>query len=524
MARLRDLLQRLGRAPDPEDLERRQPVDAALDLADDGGEDLADELRLLGHEPVDVEREVGQVLAEVEQADAPVLVDVALADLDEAAGRREHGDALRDRVAGKRVQDDVDAAAARRLQDLVREVERARVVHVLDAEGAQVRPLRVAASGRVDLRAELPCDLDRREADGARRRVDQDALAGLEAGEPDEREPGGGERDRDPGRRGRVDAGGARHDELRGRADVRAEAPVAHRREHGIAGREPLDPGADRDDRAGALDPEPVGVLQLAQRERGQQVEREHDVAEVEPRGLDGDLDLAGPERRLLDLDQAHALEEAGRADLRAEAVAGNRRPRRRVPGAGVEPVQAGNEPSVAAQRHLLLVAWPGEQLGGERVELGVGRVGGEVDEPAAHVVALLLQRPAEPQQHSLPGSHRSVVVHRLRPGCDEHELGRRPAVCVELPQHAGDRGARLHLLVELDVGEREGAHVDDPVGARNRLRRARRARGLEPRGAAARRRRARPSARDRPPAARRRARTGPARRAAARRGARRPT
>lgn len=58
--RLRDLLQRLRRLAEREDLERREPVDAALDLADGRPDDLADERRLLGDEPVDAEREVGE--------------------------------------------------------------------------------------------------------------------------------------------------------------------------------------------------------------------------------------------------------------------------------------------------------------------------------------------------------------------------------------------------------------------------------------------------------------------------------
>ena len=98
----------LGHVPQRfRELAAREPVSgrrlegAVLELGEDLLEDRADILRLLGEEAVEVDREVREVLPELEQVQARVLVDVPLADLDEPAGRRQRGKALPDRLAGQ---------------------------------------------------------------------------------------------------------------------------------------------------------------------------------------------------------------------------------------------------------------------------------------------------------------------------------------------------------------------------------------------------------------------------------------
>ena len=79
----------------------------------------------------DVERGVAPQRPE---RDARVLVDVAFADLDEAAELREAGKAHRDGFAGERVEDHVHAAAVGEFHHRLREIAAARIDDVLHAE------------------------------------------------------------------------------------------------------------------------------------------------------------------------------------------------------------------------------------------------------------------------------------------------------------------------------------------------------------------------------------------------------
>ena len=67
-------------------------------------------------------------------------------------------------------------------QDLVGERRRAAAVDVLDAERPQEVALLVAAGRGEDFRADLLGDLNRRQADAARARVNQHPLARLQSG------------------------------------------------------------------------------------------------------------------------------------------------------------------------------------------------------------------------------------------------------------------------------------------------------------------------------------------------------
>ena len=80
-----------------------------------------------------------------------VLIDVALADLEEAAVIGEGGHPRADGLAGQRVEDHIDAAAIRSLEHLVGEVERPRVHDAVDPERPQVLAFRGRAGGGEDL-------------------------------------------------------------------------------------------------------------------------------------------------------------------------------------------------------------------------------------------------------------------------------------------------------------------------------------------------------------------------------------
>ena len=109
------------------------------------------------------------------ERDARVLVDVAFADLDEAAELREARKPHRDRFGGERVENDVHAAPAGQFHDGFGEVAAPRVDHMLHAQRLEQRAFGRAARRGDDFRAEVMRDLDRRHADAARARVDEDA-------------------------------------------------------------------------------------------------------------------------------------------------------------------------------------------------------------------------------------------------------------------------------------------------------------------------------------------------------------
>ena len=115
-------------------------------------------------DPAQVEGGERQVAEEGREAERRVGVEVALADLDEAALGPQQAEARRDELARERVQHDVDAVAAGGGPDLVDEGEGPRVEDVLDAEGSQVRALLRVTGGGVDLGAQEPGDLYARRA------------------------------------------------------------------------------------------------------------------------------------------------------------------------------------------------------------------------------------------------------------------------------------------------------------------------------------------------------------------------
>ena len=250
-------------------------------------------LRLLGEQPVEIDRKVREVLPELEEVEAGVLVDVPLAHFHEPAGGRQRGEPFPDRLAGQRVEDDVDPLALRSLADLVGEGEGPRVEDLVDPQGAEVLTLLGAAGGCEDLRAEVAGDLDRREADTAGGRVDEDPLTRLQPGQLDERDVRRHESDRHGRRRLEIQGRGLGKDEVCGCGDVRGHGAVGDR-DHLVAEGEAFDSLAHGRNGAGVVETDAVGSGQLGQSELGEQPHGEHDVAEVEACCGDFDLHLAG--------------------------------------------------------------------------------------------------------------------------------------------------------------------------------------------------------------------------------------
>ena len=262
--------------------------------------------RLLPHRPVEVDGDERQVLLERPHAQPAVHVNVALADLQEPAVVAEDAQALGDRLAGERVQDHVDALAVGLLHHLVGEGQRPRVHDVLDADRLQEVSLLGRPGGGEDLGPRPLGQLDRRQADAAGRRVDQDPLTLFEAGEVIQGVVGRQEGDRDGRRFLERDAGGLLGDEREVGGCVVAEAERRDRH-HLVADGQARDAFAHGRDPPGALDAERHGAVGQARIE----AQRLHDVAEVEGGRHHLDLDLVRTRRLAVDLPERQAVEDA---------------------------------------------------------------------------------------------------------------------------------------------------------------------------------------------------------------------
>ena len=98
--------QRFGRL---EPAIRQRVQFAALEKCDQLGHQILREARVVLHELIDVDAEVGDVAAERAQRDLGVLVVVALAEFEEAAEGTHQFEAALHGFAGERIEHDVDA-------------------------------------------------------------------------------------------------------------------------------------------------------------------------------------------------------------------------------------------------------------------------------------------------------------------------------------------------------------------------------------------------------------------------------
>ena len=140
----------------------------------------AGQLRALRHQLIGIDAEIADVVAERAQTDARVLVEIALAQFEEATKGLQHAEVAVDRLAGQRVQDHVDSLATGDSEDLIGRTKAARVENVLDAQQTQKVALLIGAGRGEDLRPAPLGDLDRGDADAAGGAVNQDCLARLQ--------------------------------------------------------------------------------------------------------------------------------------------------------------------------------------------------------------------------------------------------------------------------------------------------------------------------------------------------------
>jgi hypothetical protein len=129
------------------------------------------------------------VAPERPKRDARVLINVALADLDEAPELSQARESHRNCFACQRIKNNVHTAASGELHDCFGEVAAARVDHMLDTESLEQRTFGGVASRGDDFGTEVMRDLDRRHADPTRASVNEDTFASAEMGHVFERMP-----------------------------------------------------------------------------------------------------------------------------------------------------------------------------------------------------------------------------------------------------------------------------------------------------------------------------------------------
>ena len=149
------------------------------------------ENRVHGH---DMER---RIVAQRPERNARVLIDVALADFDEATEFGETGKTHRDRFAGERIQNHVHSLADRlsSCTDSAKSPRRESITCSTPSVLSKSTFAR-AAGGGDHFRAEMERDLDRRHPDATRARVYENALALAQSRHVSQRMPRGHENDR----------------------------------------------------------------------------------------------------------------------------------------------------------------------------------------------------------------------------------------------------------------------------------------------------------------------------------------
>ena len=258
------------------------------------------------HPTSHVDREVGQAVSEWPEVDRAAAIDVALPEFEEPAADAQEVEAPDEGFAGQRVEDNVHALSTGQGHDLVREIQGARVGHVLHAEVAQKLPFRRCACRCEHLQAGMESQLHGRLADAAGGRVDQNPFAGLHPREFMQGVVDGevGHRNRcgilhGDARRQRQGHGG-RDRQMRGHRaephpeDAVAHSPIPHR-------------FADPYDDAGKLISQKVGIFGLSRID----TQHLHDITEIQPDSADLDLDLRGGRRTTLQRPQPQTIDDA---------------------------------------------------------------------------------------------------------------------------------------------------------------------------------------------------------------------
>ncbi len=138
------------------------------------------------HQLIEVDAEIGEILAERPKADMRVGRIVAFSKLDKATECAQAGDAAFHRFAGETVENDVDTRSGDR-PHLLDETGGSRIEHIRHAQCPEQVAFGLRARRRDDACAACLRNLDRGHADGSRSSVNEHPLAAIELRLPGER-------------------------------------------------------------------------------------------------------------------------------------------------------------------------------------------------------------------------------------------------------------------------------------------------------------------------------------------------
>ena len=219
---------RVCRILDGENIVRERLEAAQLKHGDQFKQERAEQRGPFAANALQIESKIGKIIAKWEQAQRLVLINVGLADFDEAAVRGEDRKAAGNVFAGERVENHVDAVAAGRFHNFVGERERTRVQDMRHSPRFQVRALLRRAGGGENFRAGVLGQLHCGKPHAASRGVNQHALSAGKLGEMVEGIVGRKKRDRNGGCLSKAEYGWLWHNGTRIRSRVGAEAAVGY--------------------------------------------------------------------------------------------------------------------------------------------------------------------------------------------------------------------------------------------------------------------------------------------------------
>src|SRR5262249_42723479 len=124
-------------------------------------EQRARQIGPLDRELIDVDGKIGDVLAQRTQMDAPIEIEIALAEFEKAAERLEYVEALLHPLTAERVEHDIDASAGTDCAHRIGEAEITRIQHVIRASKPQEGALDLRSGGGDDDGAAVLGVLDR---------------------------------------------------------------------------------------------------------------------------------------------------------------------------------------------------------------------------------------------------------------------------------------------------------------------------------------------------------------------------
>ena len=183
MARVLHAPERLDGSRNRKDPVRQREKNALIEKRRKLGEKLFGESGAVGQQPIEIDPEKLDVVAERLQAEFAVCVEIALPELHKAPIGPEDRKAFVDGVPCHRIQHYIDALAVGNFANIVREGERARVDDVVRPNPAEKLALLDRAGGSENFGADPQGILDGGQADTAGGPLNQDTLALLQSGE-----------------------------------------------------------------------------------------------------------------------------------------------------------------------------------------------------------------------------------------------------------------------------------------------------------------------------------------------------